>query len=66
MTNSIVIWFLGPVHKYPADIFENGDLHYPFNPSVQTRSRRFREPKSSNRAKKSDKKIGQLVYITGN
>ena len=56
MTNPTVIWYLGPVHKYPADIFVIGDLHYPFKPSVHTRSRRFREPKSSNRTNKSDKK----------
>lgn len=65
MTNTIVIWYLGPVHKYPADIFVTVDLHYPFKPSVHTRSRRFRAPKSSNRANKSDKKsdnkIGQNI-----
>lgn len=65
MTNTIVMWYLGPVHKYSADIFMTVDLHYPFKPSAHTRSRRFRAPKSSNRAnksdKKSDKKIGQNI-----
>ena len=65
MTNPIVVWYLGPVHKYPADIFVIRDLHYPFKPSVHTRSRRFRAPKNSNRANKSDKKshkkIGQNI-----
>ena len=67
MTNPIVVWYLGPVHKYPADIFVIRDLHYPFKPSVHTRSRRFRAPKNSNRAnksdKKSDKKIGQNIRL---